>query len=71
MLYLFIISVYKHNAAGSQAYLLISASKVSFVPLEYLTESHFSFPRIHHTGVVVLQEGLGRCAELAINVLRD
>lgn len=66
----FIISMYTHKRQlRSQSYLLISASKVSFVPLEYLTQSHFSFPRIHHTAVVVLQEGLSRCAQLAVNVL--
>lgn len=50
-------------------YLLIGASKVGFVPLEYLAEPHLPLPRIHHAGVVVLQEGLGRRAQLAVDVL--
>lgn len=51
------------------AHLLISAAKVSLVPFKYLTESHFVFPRIHHTGVVVLQEGLSSRSKLAVNIL--
>lgn len=51
------------------AHLLISAAKVGLVPFKYLTESHFVFPRIHHTGVVVLQEGLSSCSKLAVNIL--
>lgn len=50
--------------------LLIGASKVGLVPLEDLAEPHFPLPRIHHAGVVVLQEGLGRRTQLAVDVLR-
>lgn len=50
-------------------YLLISATKVSLVPLENLTESYFSFPRIHHTSIIVLQEGFSSSAKLVVNVL--
>lgn len=51
------------------SYLLIGVPKVSFVPLEYLAEPHFPLPRIHHAGVVILQEGLGRRAQLPVDVL--
>lgn len=51
------------------AHLLISATKVGLVPFKYLTKSHFFFPRIHHTGVVVLQEGLSSSSKLAVNIL--
>lgn len=52
-------------------HLLISATKVGLVPLKYLTESHFFFPRIHHAGVIVLQEGLSSCSKLAVNILME
>lgn len=50
-------------------YLLISSSKVNLVPFEDLTEPDFFFPRIHDAGVVILQESLGRRAELLVDVL--
>lgn len=57
------------NSRCFTTYFLISASKVSLVPFEYLTESHFLFLAVHHAAIVVLQEGLGCCEELAVNVL--
>lgn len=53
------------------SHLLVSAAKVSLVPFKYLTESHFLFPRIHHAGIVVLQEGLSSRSKLVVNILTE
>lgn len=50
-------------------YLLICASEVCLVPLKYLAETDLALLRIHHTAIIVLQEGLGRRAQLTIDVL--
>lgn len=49
--------------------LLICASEVCLVPLKYLAETDLALLRIHHTAIIVLQEGLGRRAQLTIDVL--
>lgn len=58
-----------YTKTKDRLYLFISATKVSLVPLENLTESYFSFPRIHHTGIIVLQKGFSSSAKLVVNVL--
>lgn len=53
------------------SHLLVSATKVSLVPFKYLAQSHFLFPRIHHAGVIVLQEGLSSRSKLVVNILME